>query len=158
MHFKSTLAALLAVAGLLAGAVAVTGAGAQPQQAITPAELGSQVGTLANAVAAQWAQHELADGALIDPVIGPLKGDYGDAMTGQAMVVAGLADDDEALVQGGIAAELAERGPPGRRRLRVAGPQRRLQRESTGARKGSGVDFGTRADRALPAPPQAFDL
>ena len=112
MRARITLAALLAAAGCLVCLVTVSGAGAQPGPAPTPAALASQAGALADAVAAQWQQHELASGALVDPVIGPLRGDYGDAMIGQAMVVAGSADGDEQLISDGIAAELADAAHP----------------------------------------------
>ncbi len=92
-------------------AATVSGVAAQPQT-ITPSVLGAQVSALANGIAMQWAGHELRGGALIDPVIGPLKGDYGDAMTGQAMVVAGIAADNETLISRGIAAELADAAHP----------------------------------------------
>lgn len=92
-------------------AATVSGVAAQPQT-IAPSELGAQVSALANGIAMQWSGHELAGGPLIDPVIGPLKGDYGDAMTGQAMVAAGIAEDDETLISRGIAAELADAAHP----------------------------------------------
>jgi hypothetical protein len=110
---RPRLQALLAtLLGSCAIAVAaVSGVAAQPQT-ITPSELGAQVSALANGIAAQWSGHELTGGPLIDPVIGPLKGDYGDAMTGQAMVVAGISEDDETLISRGIAAELADAAHP----------------------------------------------
>ena len=112
MRARIAPAALLAAAGCLACLVTVSVAGAQPEPAPTPAALAAQAGALADAVAAQWKQHELASGALVDPVIGPLRGDYGDAMIGQAMVVAGNADGDEQLINDGIAAELADAAHP----------------------------------------------
>jgi len=103
---------LLAALGLVLAASGLAGGGARAatrqQQAITPAALGQAVAGIASAVAAQWAAHELRGGALVDPVIGPLRGDYGDSMTGQAMVVAGLASQDQGLIAAGVAAELAD--------------------------------------------------
>ncbi len=106
---QTLLAAMLGSCAV--AAALVSGVAAQPQT-ITPSELGAQVSTLANGIAMQWSGHELAGGSLIDPVIGPLKGDYGDAMTGQAMVVAGIAADDETLISRGVAAELADAAHP----------------------------------------------
>lgn len=106
---QTLLAALLGSCAV--AAIAVSGVAAQPPL-VTPSVLAVEVSALTNGIAAQWSGHQLPGGPLIDPVIGPLKGDYGDAMTGQAMVVAGIAANDETLISRGVAAELADAAHP----------------------------------------------
>jgi hypothetical protein len=80
----------------------------------TPAELGAEIASVADATATQWQAHELSSGALIDPVLGPLAGDYGVSMTGQAMVQAGLASGNEGLIADGVQSLVSEvRHPSG---------------------------------------------
>ena len=56
----------------------------------------------------EWQAHEQPDGWLEDPVLGPLASTYGVGMTGQAMVEAGSASGNEALITEGLRAEVAE--------------------------------------------------
>ncbi|MGD0196830.1 MAG: hypothetical protein ABSC56_02815 [Solirubrobacteraceae bacterium] len=108
----AALCATVAAAAGLAGSGAPASATTPRQATVTPAALGNALQTLAGTIAVQWAAHELPDGALIDPVIGPLAGDYGDSMTGQAMVVAGIASQDQSLIASGLDAELADVAHP----------------------------------------------
>jgi hypothetical protein len=111
-RIRRIAAATLAAAGCcLAGILGAGGARAQPTT-LEPAALAAELTSVANGIATQWTAHELPSGALVDPVLGPLKGDYGDAMTGQAMVVAGLGENEPDLVARGIQAELADAAHP----------------------------------------------
>jgi hypothetical protein len=78
----------------------------------TPSDLSQALSALANSTAGQWAGHESASGALADPVLGPIAGSYGVAMTGQAIVVAGVAASNEVLIGDGIDALLSEVAHP----------------------------------------------
>ncbi len=95
---------------LLVCGAAPAGAGAQT---IEPAGLGSEVSALVSGTAGEWTAHELADGQLIDPVLGEGAGSYGQGMTGGAMIEAGSgAPGGGALVQAGLNAELDELAHP----------------------------------------------
>jgi hypothetical protein len=91
-----------------AGATGATGATAAPP----PTNLSQEALALASLTVSQWPSHELPRGALVDPVDGPLAGNYGVSMTGQAMVEAGAASSNEALIENGLDAELSEVSHP----------------------------------------------
>ena len=100
-------ALLIAVAGVFA-----TPAGATAQL-IAPAALGERTDSLIDGTAREWTAHELADGQLIDPVLGAAAGSYGQGMTGAAMVALGsVTPDGNALIEAGLRAELAEAADP----------------------------------------------
>jgi hypothetical protein len=115
-----------AVGVLIAGAVLAAGVQARPTPSATaavtrsgaitappsapptPSQLSTQIAALADSTALQWTAHELGSGALEDPVLGPQAGNYGVAMTGQAVVVAGLASSNESLIDDGLESLLSE--------------------------------------------------
>jgi hypothetical protein len=99
-------------AGLLLAGIASASVVQSPSEPPTPSVLSAQIAGIANGVAGQWSGHEEGSGALVDPVLGPVLGTYGIAMTGQSVVVAGLAEGNESLVHDGIASLLSEVAHP----------------------------------------------
>lgn len=77
-----------------------------------PSQLAAQVDTLVAASVSQWVGHELKNGSLGDPVLGPVAGSYGVSMIGQAMVEQGVSTDSAALIADGLRAERAEVSHP----------------------------------------------
>jgi hypothetical protein len=118
-RLRALLAATLACAAV--GATA-TGAGAgerhgggRPAQVTgsdDPATLAAELDALGDVTASQWAAHETARGAFIDPVVGRVVGDYGVPMTGEALVQAGVDGDNQSLIAAGLEAELSEVSHP----------------------------------------------
>jgi hypothetical protein len=101
---------LLAAGGQAAGPPTDAG-----KQLISPVSLSEQATLLITRTVAEWPRHELEDGRLVDPVIGPVLSSYGSAMTGQAMVEVGAAGvgpasgpANEALIADGLRAEVSQ--------------------------------------------------
>ncbi|HEX2703867.1 MAG TPA: hypothetical protein VHM72_10600 [Solirubrobacteraceae bacterium] len=81
---------------------------AQAGGSVDPTALSQQVSALADSTAGEWSAHELARGGFDDPVVGPVVGDYGVSMIGEALVEAGVAGGSDTLVDDGLTAELSE--------------------------------------------------
>ncbi|HUB75478.1 MAG TPA: hypothetical protein VL977_00400, partial [Solirubrobacteraceae bacterium] len=113
--------AVAAAAGALAGGSALAAVVVPPDAQPTPSVLAAQIATVANAAAVQWTAHESGSGALVDPVLGPLAGTYGVAMTGQAVIVAGLEQGSQQLISDGVQSLLSEVAHPDRGSFELLG-------------------------------------
>jgi hypothetical protein len=103
----------LQLAGLLLVGLALPASGsAAPTRLLSPPALGAQVSALVTSTTNEWASHQTAEGWLIDPVLGLATGSYGLGMTGQSMVTVGLSQNDAALIEDGLRAELDEAAQP----------------------------------------------
>jgi hypothetical protein len=83
-----------------------------PTPSSSPPALGTQISALITSTTNEWALHQTPEGWLIDPVLGRATSSYGLAMTGQSMVALGVSENDAALVEDGLRAELAEVAQP----------------------------------------------
>lgn len=90
-------------------------------ETLAPVSLSEQAGLLVAGSVADWSQHELEGGQLIDPVLGVSVGSYGTGMIGQVMVEVGASRGslegrsrfpDEALIADGLRAEVSETVSP----------------------------------------------
>ncbi len=89
--------------------------GAAGGQMLAPASLSAEATALVSRAVSQWPAHELGDGRLIDPVLGPVAGTYGTTMIGQVIVEVGADGGDltggppnQALIVDGLRAEVSE--------------------------------------------------
>ena len=109
------LGALIGLLGAVIGlAVPATGSAtpSPPTPSSSPPALGAQISALVTSTTNEWALHQTPEGWLIDPVLGRATSSYGLAMTGQSMVALGVSEDDVALVEDGLRAELTEAAQP----------------------------------------------
>jgi hypothetical protein len=104
---------ILPLAGLLLRGLALPASGsAAPTRLLSPPTLGAQVAALVTSTTTEWAAHQTPEGWLIDPVLGVATGSYGLGMTGQSMVTLGVSQNDAALIEDGLRAELDEVAQP----------------------------------------------
>ena len=115
--FTNQVSSARRISVLFALLFAIVGACEAPAGAsadtITPAALSERTSALIDGTVREWTDHELADGQLIDPVLGAAAGSYGQGMTGEAMVALGAeTPSGGALIEAGLNAELAEVADP----------------------------------------------